>query len=81
MFKVLCALTLVCSAVACSNRPAVPGERCFSADNSFLTDISEICELGKKAERECYLYYRNGTKGSITCKQVDAMKQSAGAGL
>jgi hypothetical protein len=81
MFKSFSVMALVCSAMACNNRPAVPGERCFTPENSFATNISEVCELGQKAERECYLRYRNDTKGSITCKQVDAMKQVAGAGL
>ncbi len=67
--------------VGCNNRPAISGERCFSPDNSFLTDISEVCELSQDEGRECYLRYRNNTKKSITCKQVDAMKQFSGSGM
>lgn len=65
-------------AMACNNRSAVPGEYCFTPVNSFVTDISEACELKQKADRECYLRYSNDSKKSITCKQFDAMK-SVGA--
>lgn len=78
--KLILSMILMCFMMACNNRPAVPGERCFTPDNSFLTDISEVCEFGVKAERECYLRYNNGSKGNIPCKQVDAMKQVEGAG-
>ncbi len=81
MFKKVCTIALTCFLFGCNSRPAVPGERCFTPDNSFLTDITEVCEIGKKTDRTCSLRYRNGEQKSIACKQVDAMKKVSGAGL
>jgi len=79
--KLILAMILACSAMACNNRPAVPGERCFTPANNLFANISEICEFQQNTERTCYTYKSNNTKSAIDCTLVDKLQKTQGTGL
>ena len=79
--KLILAMILACSAMACNNRPAVPGERCFTPANNLFANISEICEFRQNTERTCYLYDDNNTKSAIDCAIVNKWQKVMGTGL